>query len=152
MPMIEGYIGFSVKWRNSKWSTIRVKLFMDTMGRHIIVELWKCHRDILNSIKDMEHIFVEAALKAGAEVREVTFHKFAPIGISGVIIISESHLTVHSFPEHGYASVDVYTCGQSVDPHIAVRFIERGLKAMQVEKLEITRGTGALCLGPLESI
>lgn len=125
---------------------------MDTTGRHIIVELWKCQRDILNSIKDMEYIFVEAALKAGAEVREVTFHKFAPIGISGVVIISESHLTVHSFPEHGYASVDVYTCGESIDPHIAVRFIECGLKATQVEKMEITRGTGALRFRQLEII
>ena len=50
-------------------------------------------------------------LRAGAEVREVAFHKFAPQGVSGVVIISESHLTIHSFPEHGYASIDVYTCG-----------------------------------------
>ncbi|RFA34991.1 S-adenosylmethionine decarboxylase proenzyme [Virgibacillus dokdonensis] len=117
---------------------------MDTKGRHIIVELWKCNKDVLNNIIEMERFFVEAALKAGAEIREVTFHKFAPIGISGVIIISESHLTVHSFPEHGYASVDVYTCGYSIDPYIAVECISQHLQASKVEKMEITRGMGTL--------
>ncbi|AUJ26021.1 adenosylmethionine decarboxylase [Virgibacillus dokdonensis] len=117
---------------------------MDTKGRHIIVELWKCNKDVLNNIIEMERFFVEAALKAGAEIREVTFHKFAPIGISGVIIISESHLTVHSFPEHGYASVDVYTCGYNIDPYIAVECISQHLQAGKVEKMEITRGMGTL--------
>ena len=65
------------------------------------------------------------ALKAGAEVREVAFHKFAPQGVSGVVIISESHLTIHSFPEHGYASIDVYTCGDRIDPNVAQNILQK---------------------------
>ncbi|MRG87666.1 adenosylmethionine decarboxylase [Salinibacillus xinjiangensis] len=115
---------------------------MDTMGRHVIAELWHCNTDKLNDISLIEQIFVNAALKAGAEVREVAFHKFAPHGVSGVVIISESHLTIHSFPEHSYASIDVYTCGERIDPNIAAEFIADALEAKNIEKVEIPRGKG----------
>ncbi|WP_163581591.1 adenosylmethionine decarboxylase [Gracilibacillus saliphilus] len=117
---------------------------MDTMGRHVIAELWECNIDMLNDIERLERIFVNAALKAGAEVREVAFHKFAPFGVSGVVIISESHLTIHSFPEHGYASIDVYTCGDIIDPNVAVAYIEEHLEAKSTEKMEVPRGMGAV--------
>ena len=114
------------------------------MGRHVIAELWECNIDMLNDIERLERTFVNAALKAGAEVREVAFHKFAPFGVSGVVIISESHLTIHSFPEHGYASIDVYTCGDIIDPNVAVAYIEEHLEAKSTEKLEVPRGMGAV--------
>ncbi|PWU68186.1 adenosylmethionine decarboxylase [Gracilibacillus dipsosauri] len=124
---------------------------MDTMGRHVIAELWNCNLDILNDLDRLEKTFVNAALKAGAEIREVAFHKFAPFGVSGVVIISESHLTIHSFPEHGYASIDVYTCGDIIDPHIAVKFIEEKLEAKTVEKLEVPRGMGTVKLKQMKA-
>ena len=68
---------------------------METMGRHVISELWGCDFEKLNDMNFIEQTFVEAALKSGAEIREVAFHKFAPQGVSGVVIISESHLTIH---------------------------------------------------------
>lgn len=115
---------------------------MDTVGRHVIAELWDCNADKLNDMALIEQIFVNAALKAGAEVREVAFHKFAPQGVSGVVIISESHLTIHSFPEHGYASIDVYTCGDRIDPNVAADYIVEALEAETVEKVEVPRGKG----------
>ncbi len=122
------------------------------MGRHVIAELWNCNLDILNDLDRLEKTFVNAALKAGAEIREVAFHKFAPFGgVSGVVIISESHLTIHSFPEHGYASIDVYTCGDIIDPHIAVKFIEEKLEAKTVEKLEVPRGMGTVKLKQMKA-
>ncbi|MEK3954237.1 MAG: adenosylmethionine decarboxylase [Psychrobacillus psychrotolerans] len=114
---------------------------METMGRHIIAELWECDFDKLNDMQFIEQTFVDAALKSGAEVREVAFHKFAPQGVSGVVIISESHLTIHSFPEHGYASIDVYTCGD-LDPSIAANYIADALNAGIRETLEMPRGMG----------
>lgn len=114
---------------------------METMGRHVISELWGCDFDKLNDMNQIEQIFVDAALKSGAEIREVAFHKFAPQGVSGVVIISESHLTIHSFPEHGYASIDVYTCGQ-MDPNIAADFIAEALGAQTRENIELPRGMG----------
>ncbi|WP_138415373.1 adenosylmethionine decarboxylase [Aquibacillus sediminis] len=115
---------------------------MDTMGRHVLAEMWDCNIEKLNDMDLIEKVFVNAALKAGAEIREVTFHKFAPFGVSGVVIISESHLTIHSFPEHGYASIDVYTCGDIIDPHIAADFIAQSLESKSCEKVEIPRGMG----------
>ncbi|SDN05930.1 adenosylmethionine decarboxylase [Sediminibacillus halophilus] len=115
---------------------------MDTMGRHVIAELWECNIDKLNDMGLIEKIFVNAALKAGAEIREVAFHKFAPYGVSGVVIISESHLTIHSFPEHGYASIDVYTCGDVIDPNVAAEYIAESLESNRSEKVEVPRGMG----------
>lgn len=117
-------------------------MMMDTKGRHIIAELWRCNQDILNNLEQLEKIFVHAALKAGAEIREVAFHQFAPDGVSGVVIISESHLTIHSFPESGYASIDVYTCGDTINPYLAVNYITEHLDAKEIEKIEIPRGMG----------
>src|SRR3954467_3475623 len=107
---------------------------METIGRHVISELWGCDLSKLNDVNQIEQIFVDAALKSGAEVREVAFHKFAPQGVSGVVIISESHLTIHSFPEHGYASIDVYTCGH-LDPTIAADYIADALSAQTRETI-----------------
>ncbi|WP_018131232.1 adenosylmethionine decarboxylase [Effusibacillus pohliae] len=115
---------------------------MDTMGRHVIAELWECNPQILNDIEQVERMMVNAALEAGAEVREVTFHKFTPHGVSGVVIISESHLTIHSFPEHGYASVDVYTCGDRIDPRVACEYITRRLECRRRQWIQIERGEG----------
>jgi len=114
---------------------------MDTMGRHVIAELWGCNVEKLNNMNFIEQVFVDAALKSGAEVREVAFHKFAPHGVSGVVIISESHLTIHSFPEHGYASIDVYTCGD-LDPNTAANHITEALGATSSEVIEVPRGMG----------
>ncbi len=117
---------------------------MDTMGRHVIAELWDCDFDKLNDMPYIEQLFVDAALRAGAEVREVAFHKFAPQGVSGVVIISESHLTIHSFPEHGYASIDVYTCGDRIDPKCCCRIYCRRFKTRKTrESIELPRGTGS---------
>ncbi|HET7627827.1 MAG TPA: adenosylmethionine decarboxylase [Bacillales bacterium] len=113
---------------------------MEVFGTHVIAELWNCDEDKLNDIGFVERTMVQAALKAGAEVREVTFHKFAPQGVSGVVIISESHLTIHSFPEHGYASIDVYTCGEKVSPHAAIDFIAEALECQDTERTELKRG------------
>ncbi len=131
--MLEGMIIFK-----------RGTMLMDTMGRHVIAELWGCDSEKLNDMKFIEETFVDAALKSGAEIREVAFHKFAPHGVSGVVIISESHLTIHSFPEHGYASIDVYTCGDRIDPNVAADYISEALGAKKRENLEVPRGMGPI--------
>jgi len=84
---------------------------------------------------------VNAALEAGAEVREVVFHKFSPQGVSGVVVISESHLAIHTWPELGYAAVDVFTCGEKVNPWEACNFVAEAFGAGYVKAQEITRGS-----------
>lgn len=126
--------------------------YMDILGRQIIAELWDCNLNKLNDIDFIRNTFVEAALKAGAEIREVVFHPFAPYGISGVVIIAESHLTIHSFPEHGYASIDIYTCGTKVDPNIAVTYISHALESKTSEIREIPRGMGPVKPKPIQLV
>ncbi|MCY0880272.1 MAG: adenosylmethionine decarboxylase [Firmicutes bacterium] len=113
---------------------------MNALGRHILAEVHGCDSEILNDHGAVERIMVSAALKAGAEVREVAFHKFSPQGVSGVVVISESHLAVHTWPELGYAAVDVFTCGDSVNPWDACHYIVEQFRAQNFHASETLRG------------
>lgn len=113
---------------------------MKALGRHILAEVFGCDRSILDDPGRVERILVDAALGAGAEVREVAFHKFSPQGVSGVVIISESHLAVHTWPELGYAALDVFTCGDRVDPWEACHAVVAGFGAENVTATETLRG------------
>lgn len=134
-----GILGMYIAWPYFS-GRVNEGFGMDVIGRHVIAELWDCDRKKLNDIDFIEKTLVRAALDAGAEVREVVFHQFAPQGVSGVVIISESHLTIHSFPEHEYASVDVYTCGERISPHVAVKVISEALGSKVTEEVEFPRG------------
>ena len=81
---------------------------MHALGRHVLAEFYGCSSDILNDTAKIQELMVNAALEAGAEIREVIFHQFSPQGVSGVVVISESHLAIHTWPEFGYAAVDVF--------------------------------------------
>jgi S-adenosylmethionine decarboxylase len=91
-------------------------------------------------LKKVQEIMVNAALEAGAEVREVAFHKFSPQGVSGVVVISESHLAIHTWPELGYAAVDVFTCGDRVNPWDACNYVAERFQAEEVSASEVRRG------------
>jgi len=113
---------------------------MKNLGRHILAEVYDCDPNILNDRELIEEILVKAALEAGAEVREVAFHKFSPQGVSGVVVISESHLAIHTWPELGYAAVDVFTCGNRVNPWDACNYISDGLRSKHMDATEVKRG------------
>ncbi|NLJ71854.1 MAG: S-adenosylmethionine decarboxylase proenzyme [Syntrophomonadaceae bacterium] len=113
---------------------------MQTLGRHILAEMYGCPFEVLNDVSRVEDIMVNAALEAGAEVREFVFHKFSPQGVSGVVVISESHLAIHTWPELGYAAIDVFTCGDKVNPWDACNYLAELFKADYVNASEIQRG------------
>ncbi|WP_054696672.1 adenosylmethionine decarboxylase [Syntrophomonas palmitatica] len=117
---------------------------MQSLGRHVLAELYGCKFEVLNDINRVEDIMVNAALEAGAEIREFVFHKFSPQGVSGVVVISESHLAIHTWPELGYAAVDVFTCGEKVDPWDACKYLESMFGANQMKASEVKRGIIAL--------
>lgn len=110
------------------------------LGRHIMCEAYGCDPEVLNDRKRVESIMVEAALQAGAEVREVVFHQFSPQGVSGVVVISESHLAIHTWPELRYASIDVYTCGDRVNPWDACSYLLEQFKCQNSSTIEVPRG------------
>lgn len=99
------------------------------LGKHLTVEFYDCDSLILADSKKMESIFLEAARASGATVIGVDFHDFQPQGISGVVIISESHFSVHAWPEHDYAAVDIFTCGESINFDVAVDTLREGMKS-----------------------
>ena len=93
------------------------------------VEFYDCDPAILTDAAIMEEIFTRSARESGATVIESNFHQFTPQGVSGVVVISESHFAVHAWPEHEYAAVDLFTCGESVDFNKAVELIAQGLSS-----------------------
>lgn len=113
---------------------------MNTIGRHFIVEASRCNPDVLNDIDRIESILVEAARQANATVVTSTFHHFYPQGVSGVVVVSESHLAIHTWPEKGYAALDIYTCGDTTDPQKAVDHVVNSLGAKEVVETFVLRG------------
>ena len=112
----------------------------DSLGKHILVELYECDRDILNDHETIQDLMVNAAKAAKATVVTSNFHMFNPYGVSGAVIIAESHLTIHTWPEHGYAALDVFTCGPEVKTEVAVDYLVKGLKAARSESRVHLRG------------
>lgn len=107
---------------------------------HLLLEYWDCDRAALDDLQRVEVVMCEAARAAGASVRAQIFKPFEPQGVSGVVVIEESHLSIHTWPEVGYAAVDVLTCGKRCDPHKAHQVLVSGLKAGRYEMMEIRRG------------
>ncbi len=110
------------------------------LGRHILAEFYNCNVDILKDTAAIEKYMVEAAEKAKATVVKSVFHTFNPYGVSGVVVIQESHLAIHTWPEYGYAAIDLFTCGEEVNPWVAFEYLKEKLKAEKTETMEIDRG------------
>jgi len=110
------------------------------LGIQLLAEIWECNEDKLNDMQCLEEMMTRAANKAGAEIRKVVFHRFEPQGISGVVVISESHLTIHTWPELGYAAVDVFTCGEKVNPWDACNYLTEKFNARHMTATEVKRG------------
>jgi S-adenosylmethionine decarboxylase len=83
---------------------------------------------------------VSAAKVANAEILKVAFHRFQPHGVSGVVVIAESHMSIHTWPESGYAAVDFYTCGDRADPWRACQYAAEKLGAQSMLTTEVKRG------------
>lgn len=111
-----------------------------TLGKHIIVELSGCSEEEINDISKVENLMNQAAKKANANIIKSVFHKFSPMGVSGVVVISESHLSIHTWPELGYAAIDVYTCGSTTKPFKACYFLAQKFKAKKIKATYIIRG------------
>jgi S-adenosylmethionine decarboxylase len=110
------------------------------LGTHLLVELKECNAKILNDLKRVEEILISAAKEAKATIVETYFHKFSPFGISGVVVIAESHLSIHTWPEYGYAAVDIFTCGEALQPAVAASYLISKLQSKNPSVMEVKRG------------
>ncbi len=113
---------------------------MQALGRHILLELYQCNIETLNEPARIESILIEATKASGATIVSHDFHAFNPYGVSGVIIIAESHVTIHTWPEYGYAAVDIFTCGESIDPWVIQDKIAADLGSESTSTMEMKRG------------
>lgn len=112
---------------------------MNSLGRHLLAEFYDCGTDALNDPGRIERLMNEAARLSGATVVQSAFHAFSPHGVSGVVVVEESHLAVHTWPEYRYAAVDYFSCGE-VDCDAAVRYLAEHLLPSRVETKEVPRG------------
>lgn len=110
------------------------------LGRHMLLELYECNSEVLNSLQAVKNALVEAAQRAQATIVDVVFHEFSPFGISGVVVIAESHLSIHTWPEHRYAAVDIFSCGDALKPVEAAAFLVEQFSAERSSSVEIQRG------------
>ncbi len=110
------------------------------IGHHYIVEASGCDPKVISSVEKVQQILVKAAEISGAKVWSVSFSKFPPHGVSGVVVISESHISSHTWPEFGYGAMDFYTCGESVNPEEGLNYAVEAFGASTAHITEITRG------------
>lgn len=96
---------------------------MNAIGTHILLELQDCNPQLLDDLEFVHRALEEAALAVGATIVGQSFHKFEPQGVTGILAIAESHISIHTWPEYGYAAVDVFTCGRSFSPRRAAELL-----------------------------
>ena len=113
---------------------------MNALGTHLLLDLRQCNPDLLNDLQYIKQAMMRAATEAGATVLGENFHKFDPLGVTGIITIAESHLAIHTWPEHGYAAVDIFTCGSSFGYQSAAQFIIERLECAEHRTTELKRG------------
>ncbi|MEK6690652.1 MAG: adenosylmethionine decarboxylase [Nitrospirota bacterium] len=113
---------------------------MYALGTHLLVELKDCNSKILGNLKEVKDAMVDAAKKAKATIVDVSFHQFSPFGISGMVVIAESHLSIHTWPEYNYAAVDIFTCGETIKPEDAAAYLIKRFQSKNPSIVEMRRG------------
>lgn len=115
-----------------------------TFGRHVAVDTWGVDFDVLNNVELLQAHLVEAAEACGATVMSMQSRQFEPQGATVLVMLSESHLSIHTYPEGGFAAIDCYTCGEYVDPQLAIDYLVTVLKPEKAFAKKLIRGLGEL--------
>lgn len=103
------------------------------LGRQLTIEYYECGPEILLTKDKVENVLLTSARESGATIISSSFHQFEPQGVSGVVIIAESHFTVHAWPEHNYAAVDIFTCGDNINLDTAIASMQKGFASGRVQ-------------------
>ncbi|MEK7722074.1 MAG: adenosylmethionine decarboxylase [Elusimicrobiota bacterium] len=113
---------------------------MKALGQHLILELYGCSAATLSSVSDVQDAMLKAAMAADTTIIDSIFHHFKPNGVSGVVVIAESHFAIHTWPEHRYAAVDLFTCGAKTRPWEAFKAVKKFFKATHFSAVKLERG------------
>ncbi len=112
---------------------------MEHLGRHVIIELWGCG-DAINDRGLVERAMRNAVHAANATLLNLFIHEFSPQGVTGVAVLAESHLSIHTWPEYGYVAADVFTCGSTTKPEAAAEVLRVEFGATNADIRELERG------------
>jgi len=108
-------------------------------GRHLILDLYDCDQEILNDYEELQRLLEASLVMAKANVLRIFGEKFQPQGVTLLALLSESHASIHTWPEIGYCAIDLYTCGNTTQTHRAAEFLKTKLKAKTSEEKELVR-------------
>jgi S-adenosylmethionine decarboxylase len=111
---------------------------MKAIGRHIILEMWGCQN--LDSVETAERALRDMVQALDVNLLDLKIYPFSPVGVTGMAIVSESHLVIHTWPEYGYAAVDVFTCGAPRDPQDVIGVLRQHFQPERIGVMEINRG------------
>lgn len=117
---------------------------MNPLGRHILIEFYDCVPSHLSQLDQVREIMMTAAKKGQATIVQDVFHQYSPHGVSGVVVIAESHLAIHTWPEHRYAAVDLFTCSDALNIAAIELFLKSAFGSNSSEKIEVSRGQKAI--------
>ena len=113
---------------------------MEALGKQILVEYYDCEDSRINDVSFIESALLKATKASRATIISHNFHKFSPYGVSGVVVIAESHVAIHTWPEYNYAAVDIFTCGDTIDPWIIQEQLKDEFNSQNVSSIEMKRG------------
>ena len=113
---------------------------MQALGIQILVEYYDCDPQILKDEAFISKAMIEACEIGKATVVTSTFHSFSPFGVSGVVVIAESHVSIHTWPEYGYAAVDIFTCGETIEPWKLFHHLQAAFNSKHSSQMELKRG------------
>lgn len=122
-----------------------------TFGRHMVVDFWGVDYDLLNDEQWLKDQLVEAASRCGAMVLSVQSQQFEPQGVTVLVMLSESHISIHTYPEKQFAAVDCFTCGEAVDPKLALDLLIKMMKPTSTEGRKLVRGLGNIRVESIEN-
>ena len=110
------------------------------LGRQMLLELYDCPEEMLDDQNKIETALIDVVNRVGARLINTSFHKFSPYGVSGVVVIAESHITIHTWPEHKYAAIDIFTCDDKIDYQLVESIVVEKFHSLKHQSRTIIRG------------
>ena len=110
-------------------------------GRHLILDLYDCDQELLDNYEELQRLLEASLVMANANILRIFGEKFEPQGVTLLALLAESHASIHTWPELGYAAIDLYTCGDTTNTHRAAEFLKTKLRAGTADEKELVRST-----------
>lgn len=111
-----------------------------TVGTHFLMDFWGVNAELLDDKKKILAILEIAAEKTHSQILGYKVHKFSPHGLTAVLLLAESHISIHTYPEHNFAALDVYTCGNHTTPEKGVAYLKASFKPKTFTIQKVKRG------------